>query len=105
VGSRKKMSFRSKVSCEDAMDFEKALRMLGRLEALHSALSLSGRLMRVLRAVVQVSALPMNNFGHDASLGSPIAAQFVGDDHSGRPTSGAQQLAEKSNSGKTVTTQ
>ena len=58
--------------------------------------------MRVLRAVVQVPALPMNNFGHDASLRSPIAAQFVGDDHAGRPASGAQQLAEKANSGKTV---
>ena len=59
------------------MDFEKALCMLGRLEALHPALSLSGRLMRVLCAVVQVPALPMNNFGYDASLRSPIAVQFV----------------------------
>jgi hypothetical protein len=45
AGSRKKMSLRSKVSREDAMDFEKALRLLGGLEALHPVLSLAGRLM------------------------------------------------------------
>jgi hypothetical protein len=46
------MSLWSEVSSEDAVDFEKALRMLRRLEALHPALSLSGRLMRVLSTVV-----------------------------------------------------
>jgi hypothetical protein len=35
VGSRKKMSLRPEVSSEDAMDFEKALRVVGRFEALH----------------------------------------------------------------------
>jgi hypothetical protein len=93
TGSRKEMSLRSKLSCEDAMDFEKALRMLSRLEALHSALSLSGRLsgrlMGVLRAVVQVPALPMSYSRQDDSLGSAIAAQFVGDDYAGRSAGGA----------------
>jgi len=46
------MSLWSEVSSEDAVDFEKAVRMLRRLEALHPALSLSGRLMRVLSTVV-----------------------------------------------------
>jgi hypothetical protein len=55
--SSKKVPFRPEVSSEDAVDFEKALHMLRRLEALHAALSLSGRLMRVLSTVVQVSAL------------------------------------------------
>jgi len=77
------------------MDFEKALRMLSRLEALHPALSLSGRLMRVLRPVVQVSALPMSHSRQDDLLGRAIAAKFVGDDHAGSPAGGAQQLAEK----------
>jgi hypothetical protein len=49
-----KMSFRSEMSSQDAMDFKKALRMLRRLEALHATLSLSGRLMGVLCAVVQI---------------------------------------------------
>jgi hypothetical protein len=61
AGSRKKMSLRAKVSRKNAVDFEKALRMLSRFEAFHPALSLSGRLMRVLRAVVQVSVLPMSH--------------------------------------------
>jgi hypothetical protein len=47
------MSLRSKVSRENAVDFDEALRMLSGLKALHPALSLSGRLMRVLRAVVR----------------------------------------------------
>jgi len=59
VRSGKKVPFRSEVSSEDAVDFEKALRMRRRLEALHAALSLPGRLMRVLSTVVQVSALSM----------------------------------------------
>jgi hypothetical protein len=64
------------------MDFEKALRMLGRLEALHSALSLSGWLMQVLRAVVQVSA-PRCATRQGDFLGRAIAAKFVGDDWPG----------------------
>jgi hypothetical protein len=52
AGSGKKMAFWSKVSCENAVDFEKALCMLGRLEALYAALALPGRLMRVLSPVV-----------------------------------------------------
>jgi hypothetical protein len=55
------------------MDFEKALRMLSRLKALHSALSLSGRLMRVLRAVVQVSALPMSHSRQNDFIGRTIS--------------------------------
>jgi hypothetical protein len=38
--SRKKMSFRSEVSCYDIVHLEKTLRVLRRLEALHPALSL-----------------------------------------------------------------
>jgi hypothetical protein len=42
---RKKMSFRSEMRSEDAVDFQKALGMLSRLEALHATLSLPRRLM------------------------------------------------------------
>jgi hypothetical protein len=76
--------------------------MLSRLKALHPALSLSGRLMRVLRAVVQVSALPMSHSRQHDFLGRAIAAKLIGDDHAGRLAGGAQQLAEKANSGETV---
>jgi ORF6N domain len=52
--SGKKMSFCSEMSSQEAMDLKKSLRMLRRLKALHPALSLSSRLMGVLRAVVQI---------------------------------------------------
>ena len=96
------MAFGSKVSGENAVDFEKALRMLRGLEAFHSTLSLPGRLMRVLSPVVKVSALPMSYSRQHDFLSGPMAAQFVGNDHTGCLAGGAQQLAEKANSGKTV---
>jgi hypothetical protein len=74
------------MSSQDAMDFKKALRMFRRLEALHATLSLSGRLMGVLGAVVQVPALPMSHSRQHDFLGRTIAAQFVGDDHAGNMT-------------------
>jgi hypothetical protein len=102
VRSRKEMPFRSEMGSEYIVSLKKTLRMLRRLEALHPALSLAGWLMRVLRAVVHVSALPMGHSRRDDFLGRAIAAKFVGDDHAGRPAGGAQQLAQKANSGKTV---
>ena len=50
--SREKMSFRSEVGSQYIMYLEKTLRMLRRLEALHPPLALSGRLVRVLCAVI-----------------------------------------------------
>jgi hypothetical protein len=44
----------------------------------------------------------MSHSRQDDFLGRAIAAQFVGDDHAGRPTSGAKQLAEEAYSSKTV---
>jgi hypothetical protein len=99
TAQRKNMSFRSEMSSQDAMDFKKALRMPRRLEALHATLSLSGRLMGVLRAVVQVPALPMGYSRQNDFPGGPIAAKFVGDDHAWRPAGGAQQLAKEAHSG------
>jgi hypothetical protein len=96
------MSFRSEMSSQDAMDFKKALRMLGRFEALHATLSLSSRLMGVLRAVVQIPALPMSYSRQHDFLGGAIAAQLVGDDHAGRPAGGAQELAKEAHSRKPV---
>jgi hypothetical protein len=80
----------------------KLLRMPRRLEALHATLSLSGRLMGVLCAVVQVPALPMDYSRQNDFPGGPIAAKFVGDDHAGRPAGGAQQLAKEAHSGKSI---
>ena len=102
VRSRKQMSFRSEVSCHDIVHFEKTLRMLRRLEALHPALSLPGRLMRVLCSIVEVPALPMSDSRQNYFLRSAIASKLVRNDHA-RPTSTAlQQLPEEPHRSKTI---
>jgi hypothetical protein len=102
VRSRKQMSFRSEVSCDDAVHFEKTLRMLRRLEALHSAFPLPGRPMRVLGSIVEVPALPMSHSRQNYSLRGAVAAELVCNDHA-RPTPTAlQQLSEESHSRKPI---
>jgi hypothetical protein len=102
VRSRKQMSFRPEVSCHDAVHFEKTLRMLRRLEPLHPALPLPGRLMRVLRPIVQVPALPMSHSRQNYFLGGAVATELICNDHA-RPTSAAlQQLPEEPHCGKTI---
>jgi hypothetical protein len=96
------MSFRPEMSSQNAVDFKKALRMFRRLEALHATLSLSSRLMGVLRAIVQIPALPMSYSRQHDFFGGTIAAQFVGDDHTGSPTGGAQELAKEAHSREPV---
>jgi hypothetical protein len=70
------MSFRSEVSCHDTVHFEKTLRMLRRLEALHPPLSLPGRLMRVFRPIVEVPALSMSHSRQNYFLGGAVAAEL-----------------------------
>jgi hypothetical protein len=102
VRSRKQMSFWSKVGCHDPVHLEKTLRMLGRLEALHPALPLPGRLMRVLRSVIEVPALPMSHSRQNHLLRGAVAAELIGNDRA-RPTSTAlQQLPEEPHSSKPV---
>jgi hypothetical protein len=50
--SREEMSFRSEVGSQYIVYLEKTLRMFRRLEALHPALALSCRLVRVLCPVI-----------------------------------------------------
>jgi hypothetical protein len=56
------------------MDLDKPLGVPGGFEPSHSLLPFSGRLMRVLRAVIQVPMLPVSNAGHDHSLRCPVTA-------------------------------
>jgi hypothetical protein len=48
----------------DSVHLDKPLGMPSGLEPPHASLSLTRRLMRVLRAVVQVPMPSMKNFGH-----------------------------------------
>jgi hypothetical protein len=67
--------------CHLVMNREKALGLAGGLEALHDALASSGRLMAVLRTIVQASVLSMLDTRHDLSLGCTVAGQLVRDHH------------------------
>ena len=59
---------------------EKALGVPGRFEPLHAPLALSGGLMGVLRAVIEVFVLAVFHAREDLSLRGAIAFEFVGDD-------------------------
>ena len=54
--------------------------MSGRLEALHDPFSSPGRLMGILRPVVQAFVRAMLDAGHDIALCRAIGSQLVGDD-------------------------
>jgi hypothetical protein len=63
------------------MSGKKPLPLPRRLEPFHDPLSSAGRLMRILRPVVEAFLLQMLDAGHDPRLGRGVAAQLVGDQH------------------------
>jgi hypothetical protein len=97
------MALGSEMGGHDTLHLEKALRMLGRLEALHTALALSGRLMRVFCSIVQVSVLPVSNARHHYSLSRAVASKLVRYHDTGPPTTGAQQLTKEAYRGDSIT--
>ena len=74
---------------------EKPLRVSWELEALHVPLPLAGRLVRVLRAVVEVAMLAMFHSGEHFSLRRAIAFELVRNDHPWDVFQPFKQLAEK----------
>jgi hypothetical protein len=74
---------------------QKPLHLSRRLEPLHDPLSSSGRLMGILRSVVEALVLAVLDVGHDLTLGRGIAAELVGDPHARRSPLSLQQLAEQ----------
>lgn len=74
-----------------AMDREKPLRLPPRLETLH----VPGRLMAVLRPVVQSLVLAVLDAGHEPLGGCAVAPELVGDHHPRRTTLAFQQLAHQ----------
>ncbi len=102
VQGRKKMSFRAEMGSEDIVSFKETLCMLGRLEALHPAFSLPGRLMGVLCSIVEVSALPMSDSRQEYSLGCTVTTELVGYDHARVALGGSQQFAKEAHSSEAV---
>src|SRR6478736_7894328 len=66
---------------ELVMSGKEALNVPRRLEPFHDPLSSSGRLMGVFGPVIEALVLPMLDPGHDLPLGSGVAPQLVGDEH------------------------
>jgi hypothetical protein len=66
----------------------------GRLKPLHASFPLAGRLVGMVRAVVEVAVLPMFDAGEDLARGRTLAPQLIGHDHPWGIASVYQQLAE-----------
>src|ERR1700752_22678 len=86
------------------MGGKQALHLPRRLEPLHDTLAAAGRLMRILGPVVEALVLPVLNAGHNLPLGGAIAAQLVGDQHTGRSQVLLEQIAEQALGGLLVAT-
>src|SRR3712207_4338444 len=65
------------------------------LEPPHVAFTSSGRLVRDLTAIVQVSALPMLDTRQDLAFGRAIGAEFIRHDDPGHVAQALQQLAKE----------
>ena len=55
--------------------------LTGRLKPLHAPLALTGRLVGVLRTVIETPVLAMFHSREHLALGGCVALQFVSDDH------------------------
>src|SRR5437762_1894304 len=84
------------------MGGKKALSLPRRLEPLHDPLSSSGRLMGVFGPVIEAFVLTMLDPGHDLPLGSGVALQLVGDEHTRGSTLLLEELAEQAFGGLLV---
>lgn len=81
IGGRgKPMPMGTKVLRNGTISREKTLSVAGGLEPLHAPLPLAGRLVRVLRAIIEIPMLPMFHPREEFSLGGTIALEFIGDD-------------------------
>jgi hypothetical protein len=58
---------------------EETLGVAREFEPLHTPLPLTGGLMRVLRAIIQIPVLAMFHSGQKLALGGPVTFQFIGD--------------------------
>jgi hypothetical protein len=71
------------VTINETVSGKEILSLIGRFKTLHLAFSASGRPMRVLRAIVQISALSMFDLRQELAMCHAVASQFVGHDHAG----------------------
>ena len=81
VGGRSKaMSMEAEVLRNRTIGGEEALGLARRLEPLHAPLPLTGGLMGVLGAVIEIPVLAMFHPGENLALGGSVTLQLVGND-------------------------
>ena len=96
------MTLGPKVRSNDSVNLDIALGVLAGFEPPHSPLALTCRLMRVLRAVVQMPVLPVRNARHHHSPGHTVTAELVSNNDSRFTPGCPQQPAEEANGGKPI---
>ena len=84
-----------KVAVNERVSGKEALRLLARLEPLHLPFPASCRSMRVLRTVVEISALPMFDSRKQLTFRHTVAPQLVGHDHPRHIVQTRQQASEE----------
>ena len=75
------MPTRTEVLGDGAISREEPLRVARGLKPLHVSFALTGGLMRVLGAIIEIAVLAMFDPWPDLSLGGSVALELVGDDH------------------------
>ena len=81
LGRAEPMPSWSKVRGDGAKGRQEPLGMPHRFKAFHRPFALSGRLMRVLGAIVEIPRLPVGHRPHELAVSNPVAGQFVGHQH------------------------
>ena len=81
LGRAEQLPSRPKVCTDAAEGGQEPLRMPRRCAAFHRPFALSGALMRVLGAVVQIPRPPVLHRRHQVAVGDLGAAQLIGDQH------------------------
>jgi hypothetical protein len=71
----------SEVLCDGAISREEALGLAWQFEPLHAPLALTGGLVRILRAVIQVPVLAVFHAGQELAPGRLVALEFISDEH------------------------
>ena len=94
-GRAEQMPSRPQVCGDAAEGRQEPLRMPRRFEAFHRPFALSGGLMRVLGAVVQIPRPPVLHRRHERAVGDLVAAQLVGDQHARHLPQALEQLTEE----------
>jgi hypothetical protein len=89
------MTAELEVVVDRSVSGEKSMCVPDRLELTHAAFPASGRLVRDLTAIVEISALPMFNAQQDLTFRSTIGPEFIGHDNSGNVAQTLQQLAKE----------